>query len=319
MKKNLITTLANKNHVEQAKQLFSSVYWNAGWKGDYMLLAHEIPEKKLKWFRKKGILIKKCKSISDKNVEGYSPVVLSKAYVFTPEFKKWKNIIFLDTDIIVRKPLENLAKVKGFNAVKDHIPTIKGQFVTDSELYAQIAKEHNLNTKSFNSGVFAFSTDMIKKDTFKKLKKLIKKYYKISRYGEQGIFNIFLCNRIKFLPKTYNIYLSNTSKIIYKLLLKNINGKILHFAGKRKPWDKNSSFYPEWKSNLEKAELINIKEPLNIQQETKESGNNNKALERFYLIYNAYLSIDKQIGKIGIFLKNHFPSMYYKIKSLKKK
>ena len=47
MKKNLLVTLADENYIDRAKQLFSSVYFNAGWKGDYMLLAHEIPEEKL--------------------------------------------------------------------------------------------------------------------------------------------------------------------------------------------------------------------------------------------------------------------------------
>lgn len=51
MKKNLIVTLADKNYIDQAKQLFSSVYFNAGWNGDYMLLAHEISESELRWFK----------------------------------------------------------------------------------------------------------------------------------------------------------------------------------------------------------------------------------------------------------------------------
>ena len=41
-----MVTLADENYIDQAKQLFSSVYWNSGWKGDYMLLAHNIPESK---------------------------------------------------------------------------------------------------------------------------------------------------------------------------------------------------------------------------------------------------------------------------------
>ena len=103
-KKNLLVTLADRNYVEQARQLFSSVYWNAGWKGDYMLLAHEIPEEQLKWFREKGILIKKCKPFYDK--KGRPKTVLSKFYLFTPYFKKWRNIIYLDADVIVRASLE---------------------------------------------------------------------------------------------------------------------------------------------------------------------------------------------------------------------
>ena len=66
MKGNLLVTLADETYIDQAKQLFSSVYWNARWKGDYMLLSHNIPNEKLNWFKNKGILIKKCKSIYNK-------------------------------------------------------------------------------------------------------------------------------------------------------------------------------------------------------------------------------------------------------------
>jgi len=51
--KNLLVTLATKDYVFLAKQLFSSAYFNAEWKGNYMLLAYRIPERNLKWFRKK--------------------------------------------------------------------------------------------------------------------------------------------------------------------------------------------------------------------------------------------------------------------------
>lgn len=45
MKWTLLVTLADSSYLDQATQLFSSVYHNAGWRGDYMLLAHEIPER----------------------------------------------------------------------------------------------------------------------------------------------------------------------------------------------------------------------------------------------------------------------------------
>src|SRR4030042_4797413 len=119
MKKDLLVTLADKNYMNQAKALFSSVDWNAGWKGDYMLLSHDIPEKELKWFRDKGILVKKCKPLYNKKIgvtEVRPPVVASKFYLFTPEFKKWKNIIFLEGDIIVRASLDKLTQLNGFYA-----------------------------------------------------------------------------------------------------------------------------------------------------------------------------------------------------------
>ena len=86
MKQNLLVTLADKNYIQQARQLFSSVYWNAGWNGDYMLLSHGIPDDELKWFTDKGILVKKCQPLHDKSIGlGYDPIVLDKFYLFTPE------------------------------------------------------------------------------------------------------------------------------------------------------------------------------------------------------------------------------------------
>ena len=58
MKKNLLVTLANQDFLPMAKQVLSSAYYNARWQGDYMLLAHEIPDEDLAWFRDKGILVK---------------------------------------------------------------------------------------------------------------------------------------------------------------------------------------------------------------------------------------------------------------------
>ena len=92
MKENLLVTLADKNFIAPAKQLFSSVYFNAGWIGDYMLLAHEISEKELIWFREKGVIIKKCRSLIKKDIEGYHAAVFSKFYLFTAEFKKWEQL-----------------------------------------------------------------------------------------------------------------------------------------------------------------------------------------------------------------------------------
>lgn len=63
IKHNLIVTLANRRYLNHAKQVFSSLYFNAGWDGDYMLLAHQIPKQELEWFSKRGILVKECDNI----------------------------------------------------------------------------------------------------------------------------------------------------------------------------------------------------------------------------------------------------------------
>jgi len=239
--KNLLVTLATSKYLILAKQLFSSVYFNAGWKGDYMLLASQVPEKHLKWFREKGILVKKCKPFykqkgGDENEKGVnSRIGTLKFLLFTPEFKKWNNIVFLDSDIIVSASIDTLTKVRGFAAVPDSAGPLINQFVrqddTNNALFRDLYQNYNLRKLSFNSGVLAFSSDIIKKNTFYQLKTLNRKYEKIRITSDQMAFNLLFQKKWKRLPILYNSLLLVFFRMCQKRLLKEgLETIILHFA-----------------------------------------------------------------------------------------
>lgn len=301
MKKNLIVTLADRNYINQAKQLFSSVYWNAGWKGDYMLLAHDIPEKELRWFRNKGILIKKCKSLYHKDFGRISRAVLDKFYLFTPEFKKWKNIVFLDGDIIVRASLDELTNINGFAAMPENI--LEDQFVKSSQQLIKLKKIYNLKEPRFNAGVMAFSTNIIKKDSFSKLKLLFKKYEKVHLFQDQTVLNLFFYKKWIKMPQVYNVppYLIAHPYFIKRNKLKAI---ILHFIGERKPWHLEDPFYKEWNDNLKKAELIDLNKTVSAKKWTnKDIKRYSQYIKRRQIIYLPIYYIDRFIGKIGRLIK----------------
>ncbi len=323
--KSLLVTLADKNYLDQAKQLFSSVYFNAGWQGDYMLLAHEIPEEDLAWFREKGILVKECEPLfHGKLVSGYPVTILDKFYLFTPEFKKWDNIVFLDADIIVRYPLDKLAKVRGFNAVLDlggYILDYQFDFNSkNSQLFKNTAKKYKMKTPAFNVGVMAFSSDIINENTFNELKELLNSYEKISLYTEQTLLNLYFYKKWKRLNFIYNLYYIEMIRHYYQAP-SNIYGPIIHFCAEEKPWLEKNPFFNEWKNNLIKAEYINLKnKPL-----IKISILNGIKIIFYKLYINTtrivfifYYFIDRQIGKIGIILKKIYPSLYFKLLKLKK-
>lgn len=274
MKKNLIVTLANEDYIDQTKQLFSSVYFNAEWEGDYLLLSYKIPEKKLKWFRDKGILIKKCPEISTEPIGPHKrhPAKLSKFYLFTPEFKKWDNIVYLDSDIIVRASLNKLTNVKSFAASIDtYNQRINDYFVInhpdkskEGVIYKKLQSEYNLMKTGFNSGVMCFNTDIIQEDSFKKLVKLFKQYSPIHVLGDQPTFNLFFYKKWEKLPRVYNVFTGKNRTLgTYGKSIKphNVKGVILHIMGSEKqgkPWHPNSPFFNEWKRNLDLSELINL-------------------------------------------------------------
>jgi len=341
MKKDLIITFADKNYIPQIKQLFSSIYWNAGWDGDYMLLTPDIEEKDLEWFKEKGILIKKIDPpVNYSGLKKFPITLYLIFYLFTSEFKKWRSVIYLDVDIIVRGSLEKLTKLKGFGAFQGNDGCLHHQFykkfveesiysvskhvgITDEEYektFNKLKKEYNLKKPLFNAGVFVFNTDIINKNTFQELKDLFYNYGKISAFAPQGELNLYFYKKWEKIPSIYNVnpyYLNHN----YKISLDKINGAILHFSGSNsmgKPWEIINPYYLEWKDNFNKAESINLKK----SQQSKKNASDYKIENIRFHLYSNYgktiQKIDRIIGVFGIFLKNEFPQIYKIAKKYKK-
>lgn len=321
MKSSLLVTLADNEYINQAKQLFSSAYFNAGWSGDYMLLAHKIPDKDLKCFSDKGILIrnyegifaeKDLKKLHDESIKNYEKehlnIILDKFYLFTDEFKQWDNVVYLDSDIIVKSSLEELSGVEGFWAARDMGFKLKHQFIdNENRLLDELKNQYNLNKKSFNSGVMAFSTDIIQKNTFYELKNFINKYISITKFPDQCVLNLILYKKWKELNISYNAL----------NVLKRISNKsVVHFAGQLKPWEKENFYYPEWEKNLENFDNINLEKPAsNIKKIGKPEMRHNSLCFEIELLER---SAHNFMGQTGTFLKNNFPWLFYLLKNKKR-
>jgi lipopolysaccharide biosynthesis glycosyltransferase len=332
-KKDLLVTLADRKFLQQAKQLFSSVYWNAGWKGDYMILSHQIPENELKWFRDKGILVKECETLFDKSIgRDYSLIVFDKFYLFKTEFKKWENVIYLDSDIIVRGGLNRLTKINGFASVKSFLK-IAGEFSDKSELLIDIRKKYSLEKKAFCTGIMAFSTKIITENTFNDLKKIFIEFEKIFLFGEEGALNLYFYNNWKRLPNVFGMDITPIAHL--KIRPNDIHALVLHFIRFEnkelyKPWNSENPYFEEWTANAKKADLMDLNivqeiKPWNLFQITYYSW-----LYDFYLKYctkfcktmtlffplNSFIfsSLDRFAGWVGKCLKKCSPKLYIKLK-----
>lgn len=324
MKRDLLVTLADDHYIEQAKQLFSSVYWHAGWQGDYMLLAYNISQKDLTWFREKGILIRECEPILNASEVyiGHAPLTtLSKFYLFTEEFKKWKNVVFLDGDIIVRGSLEALTDVQGFAAVSilNIVWTnLRGQFNPQNKknkiLYEELKNKYDLSRPAFNSGVMAFCTDMISPDDFLNIKNILSHFKEIIRISEETVLNLYFYDRWHELSPVYNMcpnyemYLSGCDAAALK-------GMVLHtysgFPG-GKAWHGPGPLRDEWRTNLEKADKIDVahlplpKKILNRKEEIERDvylkNLHRRNLFRFHSYKVRYVA--------GHYLKNNYPRVF---------
>lgn len=333
MKKNLLVTLADGNYIEQAKQLLSGAFRNAGWKGDYMLLAYRIPEKDLTWFRDRGILVKKCEAImaEPETRIGHAPLTtLSKFYLFTTEFKKWKNIVFLDGDIIIRGSLDTLAQVKGFAAARIlniFRTTLRGQFhqrtKKNQKLFDEVAGQYDLKRPAFNAGVMAFHTDIICEDDFQNLKSILFRFRDIIAISEETVLNIFFYDRWTELSQVYNVcpgyelYLSGCDAGHLKAIILHTYS---NFPG-GKPWLSTSPLYSEWKSNLDMADRMEVtktqapKKILSDQEEQQDDEYLKNLQKRyFYKLYSYkmryFCTYNHFRLSAGAYLRKEYPRIH---------
>jgi lipopolysaccharide biosynthesis glycosyltransferase len=279
-KKHVFVTLATSDYLAMSKQLFASAYYNAGWDGDYLRLAYEIPDEELDWFRNRGIIIRHCSPIHEGQPGGMHACLSSKFYMFTPYFKQWDTVIYSDVDAIVRAPLDELKSVKGFNAVEDWSPSLSEQIVSDKDIMERrldgelcnnkinkLAQDYKISRRPFCAGFFAFSTDIISEGIFEDLKETMDNYHLVSRYGDQLSMNLYFYSKWNRLHPTFNLLIrQDPGKTPFFRpfrattrwgLFKNMDGYVLHIFNP-KPWDPISTFYLEWLANLKRAENLNV-------------------------------------------------------------
>ncbi len=271
MKRDVIVTLANREWINQAKAFFASVYFNSGWDGDYLLLAHTTGKEELDWFWNRGIHVKSVSAMEGRNEKDPKTIHCSKFYLFDKEFKKWERVVYLDADIIVRGCLDGIKKVRKFGAVQgmhgggtmgfkiDRCKTQWGfpQFLTDD-----LNRKFDRETPAFNAGVLVFNTQIIENQLILNFRKYLRQY-EAYYPGDEDVFNFLFYKKWEKLPQIYNIS-------VHRMLEdgvppEKIRGLVLHFLmnfrGKR-VWDEGHPYYGEWRENLEKARLIDLNKRL---------------------------------------------------------
>lgn len=288
MKKSVLVALADKHYLNQAKQLFSTVYWNSGWSGDYLLLAYETPESDLRWFLEKGIKVKHCSAPPDCGSDKTGDKITAcKIHLFSEYLKQWDRVVYLDVDIVTRGSLHGLLDVQGFSACYSLGQTLKDNLIEITQIPKDISDElnakYNLNKKAFNSGVMAFPTSIIHKNMVEDLFATFKRYVKYGLFGgDQLPLNIHFYDLWSQLPQAYN---QITPLDNYAYDKDRLQGLVIHCVSfGNGPWDEQSLLFEEWQSNINKANLIDLSNIPNIKIPSFE-----EVQKRSKSVLNAYL------------------------------
>lgn len=261
MKKSVLVALADRKYLTQAKQLFSTAYWNSGWSGDYLLLAYDTPADDLTWFLDNGIHVKHCPPQECGSSRTGDKITACKCLLFSEYFKQWENVVYLDVDIVTRGSLDGLIGLKGLAACRSLGQTLEDNLVDFANIPPDLADElrtnFNLNEGAFNSGVMAFPTSIIHPTMYEQLMATFVRYVRFGSFGgDQLPLNLYFYNRWLTLPPAFNqiVPLAERSFDANKL-----RGLVLHCVSfGNGPWDEQSVLHDEWKSNLRKSDLIDL-------------------------------------------------------------
>ncbi len=265
----VLVTLADHSYIEQAKQIFSSAVHCSGWNGDLLLLSHSIPRTSLQWFVERGICVHECDTLFTSRTRWQS-VVFSKYYLFSVKMKQWRQVVFVEGDAMIQSSVEHLTGTVGFAAVATPFSAEKAWrdhfHQQPAGLYEKLLSENSRSGLFFNSGVMAFSTEIIGDDTFNDLIALTKIYLPICKLPEQAILNIYFRKTWSAVDPRYNLLrnlltreLSTEVRREYLDAVLCRNAAILHFSGtSEKPWHWDNPYHGKWRANLSLADAIRV-------------------------------------------------------------
>lgn len=275
MKKPAVVMLADEAYIEPAKQLIYGCRKFGNWRGDYILIAHEVPAEKLKWFRDRGIeIMETLPLISPEVIQksqgkafSWPQFIYSKLLVLHPRLANREKVIFLDCDILIRKDINALLKYKGFAARRESMNhNLLYQFIPDFKYHGQnhkreieaLKKQYDFSTTSFNAGVMVVPTRNNTKEQFNRAVALANKIHGTAYFPEQAVFNLLFYKNWENIPYVYNdLYVHDWhNKHGLQRRKDDSDAVILHCVGNPKPFEKESDYYAEWKKNYDRVDEL---------------------------------------------------------------
>jgi lipopolysaccharide biosynthesis glycosyltransferase len=173
---------------------------------------------------------------------------------FHNEFKHLDKIIYLDVDMIVKAPIEEL-----YYTCMDSMYPLSAVGIRKLnktyDIYEECKKIYNLKNEYsyFNAGVYFTSLQYWRDNNIKeKIIEIMKKHKNsekgLFKLGTQPILNIVFANNFNILKYCWNTGGLGYKNIPYEKIRK---AKILHWTGNQKPWLKNGRYKNLWeKYNL---------------------------------------------------------------------
>ncbi|TVR77450.1 MAG: hypothetical protein EA412_11150 [Chitinophagaceae bacterium] len=262
--KNALVLLADSHYLEHTKVVFYTAVKFGNWKGDCVLLAYEIDDSvSLEWFKERDIKIVSVnrETFDFTSIEKEKFVYFAKLYLFHPFWNNYDKLIYLDTDVIVRKDINPLLKYKDFAAAHDCFQyTLIHQFSPPGKPYKDAFINNHFPRKvlrkiSFNTGVMVIQSKKNTIEQYRELINLTNSYGSHSVFYDQGVINLHFIQKRQRIPYVFNDYYASEfhGKGGFIKRKNDRDAVILHIIHPFKPWNENCIYHNEWKSHYQQS------------------------------------------------------------------
>lgn len=145
-------------------------------------------------------------------------------------------VLYLDVDILVRSPLDDLLEWKLHHPIGGVVELIPG----GTHLFGTPRQPY------FNAGVLRMSLERMRREQFR-TRALDVLASNVLTLQDQDVFNLIFMDRFDPLPMTYNVF--DDVALRHRGLTALHDPVIVHFAGPAKPWlpSSRSRFAREWR------------------------------------------------------------------------
>lgn len=149
-------------------------------------------------------------------------------------FDDYDNILYLDADTIVLKPLNEILDAGDLKIFKDPITTTAGMFIDgkDSDLQKTLAEDQLvLGQEMANTGVFVIPKKWRQEDNFLEMMDLLDRYRPYLRFSDQTVINLWMIKHgcLPVEDIRFNYLVKQPPAMLRRVGIENI--RVLHFAG----------------------------------------------------------------------------------------
>lgn len=261
MTRAVLIAVTDRNYLEPAKQLFSSAHFRGGWSGDLLLLHHGLTEQEQAWFHDRGILADEATPTVDHALGRHSAALTLKLAIFgTSILERWDHVLYLDADMTVRAPLDDLVGRPGLHAVQDAIWRLGTQFKRPEDVAPEfrdrfdVLEGRDLRGRACNTGLLSFRSQDVPAGFDRTWADMLDHITPIQKTWDQAALNV-LWPDWQELPRPYNV-LTDGPRNTHGIPSERLEGIVIHFAGPFKPWETKRDFHDEWQQWHARADEI---------------------------------------------------------------